>query len=154
MCTGLPSQAGWSQSILRLIISSARQLQEQAHPAHAKWIRGAGIALQNVRLKNVFASSLVALSHRQAELDAFFLFLYSLLTHLSKHTWQLHAAAIYKGFSCHIHGYIENQKLQHGVHRIFSAVQDMSQPLQWDPCASWPHLARHSLRNRPDIVCG
>ncbi len=101
----------------------------------------------------MFASSLVALGqYRQAEMDAFFLTLFGLLTHLSKHAWQLHAAAISKEFASHIHDYHDNRKLQHGVHRIFITVQNMSHPLQWDPYARWQRLSRHALQNRPEIV--
>ncbi len=85
---------------------------------------------------------------RQAEMDAFFLTLFENLTHLSKHAWQLQAAAICKEFASHVRDYHDNRKLPHGVHLIFLAVQNMSHPLQWDPYVRW----RQALQNAPESM--
>ncbi len=146
-----PALAG-PKTVLLLLRTKVLQMQEQEHPAHARWLRGAGLVIQDVRLKDMFADSSLALGqYRQAELDAFFLTLFGLLTHLSKHAWQLQAAAISKEFAYHVHDYHDNRKLQHGVHLIFLAVQNMTHPLQWDPYARWQRM-RQALQNGLDKV--
>ncbi len=71
---------------LSLILSRARQLQDQDHPAHVRWTRGADLPLHDPGLRCLFDRSSASLGqYRQAEMDAFFL----TLLHLNS-TAQVH----------------------------------------------------------------
>ncbi len=129
------------KSLIILILSRAQQLQNQDHPAHARWERGADLPLHDTGMRSLVDRSLATLGqYRQAEMDAFFLTLCCLLTRLRKYAWQLSARAISCDFTSFITGHDALRCFQQVLHSLLVRVHDMEQPLQWDPYAHWQLL--------------